>query len=120
MRIAERGLRIENVVAPKGEKGLSREPVEFDGVSLPNAEHRLDSSLRACWTLKSVSLLRREAQFRFKLGLLGPGDVKLKRVALKVRRMIGNLPHSVGDCLRWLSITTGIGCPNGNGGRPKQ
>src|SRR5260221_147775 len=64
-------------------------------VFLLNAERRPDSSLEACRTLKSVSLLRREAQTRFKPGLLGPGDVKLKRVTLKVRKMIEKLATAV-------------------------
>src|SRR5260221_317793 len=78
-------------------------------VFLLNAERRPDSSLEACRTLKSVSLLRREAQTRFKPGLLGPGDVKLKRVTLKVRKMIEKLQSN------WPRFVT---CPSRIMGRP--
>jgi hypothetical protein len=67
MRIAECG--VKTLLRPKGQKDLVKEPAGFD----------------------DGFLTERGAQTRFKPGLLGPGDVKLKRVALKVRRMIEKL-----------------------------
>jgi hypothetical protein len=67
MRIAECG--VKTLLRPKGQKDLVKEPAGFD----------------------DGFLTERGAQTRFKPGLLGPGDVKLKRAALKVRRMIEKL-----------------------------
>ena len=60
---------MKTLLRPKGQKDLSKNLPDLMMAFLLNAERRLDSSL----------------------GCLGPGDVKLKRVALKVRRMIEKL-----------------------------
>lgn len=98
-------MRSENVVAPKGAKDLVEEPGGFDDGFLNErgAQTRFKTRSRSDFEIGFFTEAR--SADRFKPVLLGPGDVKLKRVALKVRRMIGNLPQRVGVCLRLLSIT---------------